>query len=279
LFAAAVAAVVGTSCTTPQAPLECQFNPYYWADYKLTDPGTGGTCSEFQGDRIDFQRYLPPGVTKPTFAFLERRVGNVTRANSCNGTRDGRFFRTDPADPTFQKESPRGTFPDVYPNAAGFCASPSLVPSEQNFPELTAAMCVAAGITPPATVTLPLPALKIGDVWSNFRMLSTARFTATVWEADVKVTRDACTATYHVTGIFPPVGCAVDEDCNPDANLAAGRVTGSGLSKDFKPVCKLFTGTATAEKNAIAAFAVGATNSGACVLGEGVTIDTLAALK
>ena len=298
-FALLIGGAFGVSCTTPQPALECSYLPLYWAQYKLVS-GTG-TCSTYEGDRVDFQRYQPPDSTTSTFAFMPRRVGRITRFDPCTGAADGLLFRNDPADPNHLKEAPRGT-QDVYPNAQGFCTSATLIPAEQNLEEMTVDKCLAAGINPSRLADggttladggsalktpLPKPALHYKDTWSNYRQLSTARFTSNIWEADLEVVRDACTATYKVLGFFPPVGCATvngDEDCNPDSNVAKGRAVGSGIPADFASKCVALTGAY--EKGYLANFPGGINGQstvnfeavdGVCVPTK--TIDELAALK
>lgn len=226
---------LGAACAVPQPPLECNFQntsaavPPYWAKYTLQ---TGsGTCSTYEGDYIGFQRYFPPGTEKPTFAVINRRLGRITRA-----TFDG-DWRFDPSDPGYQKELPRGTFEAVYPNADGFCLANSFVPADQNLPEVS----VTTNLSDGGTQTTVTPATHVGEEWSNFRLLNNARFTSTLWTADVTVIRDSCTATYKLDAIWPPVGCEADADCNPLPDVAAGHVTGSGLQVDYSPKCSLFT--------------------------------------
>lgn len=295
-FALTVGGVLGVSCTTPQPALECSFLPYYWAQYKLVS-GTG-SCSTYEGDRIDFQRYQPPGATNSTFAFLPRRLGRLTRFDPCTGAADGRMFRNDPADPNHLKESPRGTYPSVYPNAQGFCAASSIEPAKQDLEEMTVDKCLAAGINPSrladggttladggnALLTaLPKPATSYTDTWSNFRQLSTARFSSNIWDADLTVVRDSCTATYKVLGFFPPVGCGGDEDCNPEPDISVNRAVGSGVPADFASKCVAITGDAYALGYAAAwaggnnGFTVSGNVTGICVPTK--TVDELAALK
>lgn len=295
VFALMIGGAFGVSCTTAQPPLECNFLPYYWAKYDVVGtPDGGGSCQLYQGDRVDFQRYQPPGATNSTFAALPRRIGRIGRFDPCTGAADGRAFRVDPNDTGFTKEAIRGTYPSTYPNAAGFCATNDLAVATQSFPEVTVDTCNALGIDPfnhladggtTLKTTLPKPATTYSDTWSNFRQLSTARFTGNIWEADVALVRDSCTATYHVTGFFPPVGCDTadgDEDCNPNSNIDKNRGVGSGIPADFAPKCVELT--SAYELGYIANFAggnVGTTVSGnvngVCVPSK--TIDELAALK
>ena len=118
-FGLLLGGTVGVSCTTAQPPLECNFLPFYWAKYDLVDAGTGGSCAIYEGDRIDYQRFQVPGSSGATFAFLPRRDGRISRRNPCTNAFDGLKTRVDPEDPTYQKESPRGTYASLYADSAG----------------------------------------------------------------------------------------------------------------------------------------------------------------
>jgi hypothetical protein len=315
-MAALVGGVAGVSCTTPQPAAECNFQTPYWAKYTLVDAGpTPGSCSTYEGDRVDFQRYSPPGATQPTFAFLPRRLGRITRYDPCSGGRDGAFFRvsTSPADDAtctgaqagtdchFQHESPLGTFAGDTPDSKGLCTSTGAIKqAEQTFPEVTVDECVAAGVPPylddggvDPSLGLPYPPTHVIDAWSNFKLISTAHFNQNMWEADVTLTRDSCAATYHVLGVYPMVGCTTDEDCNPNANLAAGRPVGSGVPAEFKSTCAMFSSISTYEAKYVGALsaALGEESArydsagtalplpGVCLPPADVNVDSLSALQ
>lgn len=230
----------GAACTVAQPPLECSFQASsYWARYKLVE-GTG-TCSTYEGDLVRFQRYLPPGESKPTFAFLNRRLALITRATY------GGKLRFDETDPTYQKESPRGTFAGLYPTDDGFCSAESIVPADQSLPAVTYENRLADG----GVETVTQPATHVREEWSNFKLLNNAQFTSTLWTADVTVVRDGCTAKYAVDALWPPVACETDADCNPLPDLDAGHVTGSGLQVAYAPKCVLFSNPAGYEAKAL----------------------------
>lgn len=248
---------LGAACTVPQPPLECNFQASsYWARYTLVSGS--GECSTYEGDLIRFQRYLPPGETKPTFAFLNRRLGLITRT-----TYDG-ALRFDATDLDYQKEAPRGTFAGIYPNASDFCEAESIEPADQNLPEVTNTVDIEDGGTEIETI----PATHVREEWSNFRLLNNATFVSTLWTADVTVIRDACTASYKVDALWPPIPCHTDKDCSPEPDLDAGIVTGSGLQGAYAPKCALFTDPEGYE--------AGLMGDGVCM--PSVSLDDLAAL-
>jgi hypothetical protein len=55
--------------------------------------------------------------------------------------------------------------------------------------------------------------------------------------AEVVVTRGACARTYDVLGIWPPVVCSSETDCNPLPDPEHGRQMGSGLLPSLPVAC------------------------------------------
>lgn len=225
-----VGGAIGSGCYVAQPQLECSPLPPYWAQYTLVS-GTG-ECAGYAGDMVDIQRYLPPGSDTASIAILPYRVGSETRVRHATGE----FVRFGEGDPNYEKESAKGKLASLTPADDGTCSAPTLSATEQNLPEAIRRLPKGAEET--------LPATSIKYAWSNFRMLNTARFPGTLFDANVSVTVDGCAASYKVSGIHPVVGCATDEDCNPEANVKEGRVVGSGMSADYKPKCSLFAADA-----------------------------------
>lgn len=241
-----VGGVFGAACTTPQPPLECSVLAPFWAKYTLVS-GTG-SCSTYEGDFVDAQRYLVPGESVATVSIATARMTSVTRGLVND---EPRF---DPTDPTYQKESARGTFTSLTPDK-GVCTMNSWVAADQTLPEVTWESDLADG----GVETNVEPSVQVKYDWSNFRLLNNPLFTSSIFTADLTITEDAdgagpgaaCTATYKVDGIHAVnafgalISCSIDEECNPNANVAAGRPTGSGLQaavfKDGVPKCTFFT--------------------------------------
>lgn len=227
-IAALVGGALGAACDYPQPALECNFQASYWVQYTLVSDPDAGACAKYEGDRVEFARYRAPDEAKATFALNTRRMGLVTRALNDNDE----YFRFDPSEPAgspYQHESALATFQDVYPDSNGFCSNAGAIrAADQNLPAADAGSTV-------------LPATHIKYDWSNFRMLNTARFVSNVFEADLTVTVDSCTATYKAKGIFPARACNNDARCDPLPDVAAGRVTGSGMSVDYAPKCHMLS--------------------------------------
>ncbi|MGK3997129.1 hypothetical protein [Sorangium sp. So ce1024] len=110
-------------------------------------------------------------------------------------------------------------------------------------------VCTVASLSA-AEVELPAsddrPATRLRYEWSNVRVLVTPSFPGTLMAADLTYTKDGCTASYSVVGLWPAVSCAapavegaegVETDpslCDPQADIAAGRLTGSGINPDLE---------------------------------------------
>jgi hypothetical protein len=249
LAASSLGALLGASCTTAQPPLECGFNPGYVGWYTLTSTTTpGGSCTTYEADNIQFAKYLPP-VPNPvaTFAVMSQRLGLDTRTDPCDPTlTDAAANQLRVSTAAGGRESVLGTFTSVYPNADGVCTAPTSLPALQSFPAVNNCADGDGGVFAGART------LDISETWTNFKLLNTARFVSVVFEADIALSRTedgtACNAKYHVYGIFPPVACSTDYDCNPNVvtNPDGGRTpsVGSGLLPDYNPKCHRFSAAA-----------------------------------
>jgi hypothetical protein len=149
-------------------------------------------------------------------------------------------------------QSATGAFADVRPGEDGFCHAGDLTPITLDLPAVPA-------MTDPMTMetTPALPAMKTEYTFKNVTFYVSPRLIGTQFTADLTYTKDGCTAVYKVQGLFPPVGCEKtktiltckleeeevgtgepnDEACNPCADPAHGRATGSGISPDLDVAC------------------------------------------
>jgi hypothetical protein len=102
-----------------------------------------------------------------------------------------------------------------------------------------------------------LPAMTVKYEWANVAFYVSPSLIGTQFKADLTFTKDACTATYKVVGLYPGVPCEKtvsvmtcdgetteegtgmpnDEACSPCADPAKGRATGSGISPDVEVAC------------------------------------------
>jgi hypothetical protein len=153
----------------------------------------------------------------------------------------------------------RGDFSTSRPDADDFCTVPTLSRTHLVLAEIPAVA------DDPATVdedeSAPgQPAVDVSLDWSDVRVYVTAASYGTQMDADLVDTRitpagDSCAITYKAVGLAPAVSCAAtDEDgapltnpdgspqldpdaCNSEADPAAGRVTGSGISPNAAFSC------------------------------------------
>ncbi len=235
-----------SSCYVAQPPFECTpASTDFVAKYDLISGTDGGACAAYPGDLMRIQKYQAPGDKTATIAVLSKKMGLITRVKNAD---TGVFARVDPNDPNYQKESARGPLTSLAADKKGVCSA-TLAPAEQDLPPVqvhTADFVKDGGVK-------NYPRTVVKYEWKNFRFLNTARFPGTVVSGQLDVTLNNCSASYNVEAIWAaspttggPVECDPDnpvgpnEDCNPNANLDAGRVTGSGLSSDYKPVCGSF---------------------------------------
>ena len=210
----AVAAYFG-ACNVPQPSAGCPVahGPYVFT-YSLKS-GTG-TCSQLKAEQVGMEKYNVPGTDNNTVAIQPEGLGNEI------GTRDP----INPADKPYAIAKLAS-----LPNADGFCAMETATTSES-----------FAQVLPDDGGTTPdLTARTVTYEWSNMKILANANIPGTVLSADLKYTENGCTAEYSAVGLWPPVKCATDDDCDPKPNLDAGRALGSGINPTLPVRCNMDT--------------------------------------
>lgn len=152
----------------------------------------------------------------------------VDLANECVSVEEP-LPRTDAADPEGKNIPNFGKLPTLPTN--GVCAITEWTAGSgvQNFQ--------AEDLTLADGSMQTVPAAKYAVEWTDFKLISTPKVPGTAFTGKVKITEAGCEATYDALGIWPPIECATDVDCDPNADLDAGRATGSGISPDWKPTC------------------------------------------
>lgn len=188
------------------------------------------------------------------YAARDRGVANVT---------DGQLYS-------------RGDFAEPEPDAQNFCSVPSLSPTRVVLPAIDPVADDPA--TADVDESLPgQPAVDATLEWSNVRVYVTADVFGTQLEAQLVDTRrtpagDSCSIAYRALGLAPAVPCmALDPEtgapqtnpdgslqldpaaCDPEADPAAGRFFGSGLSPSARFECNATTGYCMIEGDAIPA--------------------------
>lgn len=169
-----------------------------------------------------------------------------------------------------------GDFAAPEPDAQNFCSVPSLSPARVVLPAIEPVVDDAST----ADVDESSPGQPAADAtleWSNVRVYVTADVFGTQLEAQLVDTRrtpegETCSITYRALGLAPAVPCmALDPEtgapltnpdgslqldpaaCDPEADPAAGRFFGSGLSPSARFECNATTGFCMIEGDSIPA--------------------------
>jgi len=143
-----------------------------------------------------------------------------------------------------------GDFTSAKPGSDNFCTVPELSPTEL---VLGALAPVPDDAATEADESFPgQPPVSALLEWSNVRVYVTADIFGTQMDGDLVDTRttatgDTCTYSYRALGLAPAVSCAatdadgnptIDESlCEPEADIAAGRPLGSGISPSARFEC------------------------------------------
>lgn len=187
-----------------------------------------GDCDRKRGEIIGLEKYNPAtsagaetqDLTRAVLAIQTATLGDLANAIEGAGLAVDRGAIVS-----------RGDFASTTPDAQDVCAVSSLSPAALAAPEI--------GMERATTV---------GYAWSNVRLGVTSAYAGTRMVADLRFSQDGCAAEYSVLGLWPAVSCeALDAEgnglgvpdaalCDPDANPAAGRPTGSGINPDFRDV-------------------------------------------
>ena len=239
---------------------------------------TPGACANFGPDafnadpEVGFSPYYArdgdgqPDYSRGSIAVQTAELGALVYAARDRGVEnvsDGQLYS-------------RGDFTASEPDAQNFCSVPSLSPTRVVLPSIDPVPDDPAT----ADVDESLPGQAAVDAtleWSNVRVYVTADVFGTQLEAQLVDTRrtpagDTCSITYRALGLAPAVPCmALDPEtgapltnpdgslqldpaaCNAEADPAAGRFFGSGLSPSARFECNAVTGFCMIEGDTIPA--------------------------
>lgn len=136
--------------------------------------------------------------------------------------------RVDPTDPEGKNLNAIGQMPQFPTN--GVCTVTDFVGGSQTYEPV------------PLVDGTSLPEVTHKVEYANFNVINSTKVPGTAFTADVTYTEGGCVAEYAAVGFWPEVQCAADEDCDPNADLDAGRVFGSGVNPEFKPTCNMDLG-------------------------------------
>lgn len=220
--------LAGIACTQPRKACTTGSGPTpFAAKYTLKQGSKTGTgdCDTLIGEKIGLEKYNPArednpekeDFTKADLAIQSATLGELAGAAADAGVPD--------QDPNHKLYS-LGAFADAMPDDNDVCRVASLSPAEQS---------IAAIPADPDAGTTGQP-VDIKYEWSNVRLYVTARAPGTQMVADLKFTKDGCSASYSVVGVWPAVSCAVVDDGGMATGIDPSLCTppGSGINPDFK---------------------------------------------
>jgi hypothetical protein len=171
-------------------------------------------------------------------------IEGIDLANECMSVEEP-LHRVDPADPDGKNLNIIGTMPQ-FPTA-GKCAVTQVSGGTQNY---QAEM----------TLTGTVPAITYKVEFTELNVINNAEIPGIAFTSKIKVTEGTCVANYTAVGWWsgyntgsPEIHCTPDAgapagslsyatECDPNADVDAGRVVGSGMSPAFKPLCDVDNG-------------------------------------
>lgn len=155
----------------------------------------------------------------------------IDPANECTVVEEP-LPRVDPADPDGANLNGIGQMPQ-FPTK-NVCPITNIVGAAQNFGEEMVTLADGG--------TQTFPAATYKTEFTDFNIITSTKVPGTAFTANIKVTEGSCVADYKAVGFWPPIECSSEADCDPNADLDAGRIFGSGINPDFKPKCDMDLG-------------------------------------
>jgi hypothetical protein len=238
-FALATAGTVATTTSCAQPVLNCtSAHGYFAAEYTLTEGDPATACAQLPGDVLGLTTYFQEGGANGTpdyqnadLAIRPESLGVMIDYAGARGVID--------ADVAFYDANAIGSFTAGFPDDDGFCMADDFEDAQVVLPEVTA--IADDPTTPDEDETQPAqPATDLEYRWSNARVVVSADAQGTQFEADLEYQQDGCSATYHVVGVYPAVGCESNDDCDDDKN---------GLNPDFALRCNTDLGLCVLDKD------------------------------
>ncbi|HMK74218.1 MAG TPA: hypothetical protein VK454_12815 [Myxococcaceae bacterium] len=123
--------------------------------------------------------------------------------------------------PVFPGDTPplsEGAFSAENANAEGLCTVPSLSLEQGDVPDGSGGSRV------------------VSYQFSDLRFLAGPAYQGTQFSASLHYADGACGADYDVLAVWPAVGCATSDDCNPAQDISQG-IFGSGINSAYPVVC------------------------------------------
>jgi hypothetical protein len=238
-----IGAAAVSTCSTEQPKTLCS-TAHGGFSVKYTLVSGMGDCANLKGGVMGVQSYVEggpgkaPNFAKPPVAIKPAEIGDLIDQYAPMGLMPN-------------QEASIGNFTDDKPEADGFCRVGTMTPLSLDLPAVAAMPDGMGGMT------AALPAVQVKYQLSNVRFYLSAAVIGTVMGADLEYTRNGCTATYKVSGIYPTIGCEKtstvtgadgkpiskgtgqpDETaCDPCPDPANGRPAGSTIGPDLDIEC------------------------------------------
>ncbi|NVB36275.1 hypothetical protein G6O69_00425 [Pseudenhygromyxa sp. WMMC2535] len=229
LLATSATVALTTSCAQPL--LNCtSAHGYFAAEYTLESGDPDSACGQLPGDVLGMQTYFQEGGQNGTPDYQNAKL--AIRPESLGVLIDNAEARggiaPEDSDEVFYQGNAIGFFTTGFPDDDTFCMVDEFEEDAAvSLPELPEVLDDPE--TEDEDESLPAePATEVRYSWSNARFVVSADAQGTQFEADLEYSRDGCTASYHVVGVYPAVGCETNDDCNDDKN---------GINPDFSVRC------------------------------------------
>jgi hypothetical protein len=206
------------ACGAEQQDPQCMVGKGAFATVYTLKPGQtpDSTCSTLNPERVGLEKYFnqdPNG--RDSVSLRPVQIGAELAHKDT---------QMDPDAP--RQANSVGEFSTEVPRDDNFCEVPTLTPAE---------LQSRYGGVSKAPVSLKYE-------WSNLRIYSTPQIPGTQFTADLRYTKNGCTAEFSAKGIWPVVSCATNSKpdnskCDPNPDPSVGRVRGSGINPIFPVEC------------------------------------------
>lgn len=202
----------------------------------VTDVLADGGTELFDGTPVDTSAGDGTGVVgDPTDGGFE-----VDLANICKSVEEP-LYRVDPTDMDGKNLNIIADMPQ-FPTA-GRCALTQKTGGTENYQE-------------EMTLTGTVPAITYKVEFIDTTVINNADIPGIAFTGKIKVTEGSCVANYSAIGWWsgyntgtPEIACTPEAsaakgsltyatECDPNADIDAGRLLGSGMSPSFKPMCQ-----------------------------------------
>lgn len=217
--------VLAGSCTQPLPNCASAYGSFA-AEYTLLEGDPNSPCAQLPGDILGLRTYYQAGGPNGTPNYQDAKVA-IRPASLGTMIAYAEARKLIEGDETFHAANAIGSFTAGFPNDDTFCMIDEFERTQVTLPEIEP--LADDPNTPELDESLPAqPAIDVQYRWSDARFVVSADAQGTQFEAELEYQQDGCTATYHVVGLYPAVGCESDAECNDETN---------GINPDFAVRC------------------------------------------